>query len=76
MLKCRLEMLFCRVSRSEPRWDFFRQPLLYRPVRKMSYSAGSGHGVGLSQYGADGMAKEGYTYRQILKHYYTGVEIY
>ena len=39
-------------------------------------SAGSGHGVGLSQYGADGMAKEGYTYRQILKHYYTGVEIY
>ena len=39
-------------------------------------STGSGHGVGLSQYGANGMAKEGYTYRQILKHYYTGVEIY
>ena len=39
-------------------------------------STGSGHGVGLSQYGANGMAKEGYTYKQILKHYYTGVEIY
>ena len=39
-------------------------------------STGSGHGVGLSQYGANGMAKEGYDYKQILKHYYTGVEIY
>ncbi len=39
-------------------------------------STGSGHGVGLSQYGANGMAKEGYDYKQILKHYYTGVEVY
>jgi len=29
----------------------------------------------MSQYGAEGMAKEGYTYDQIIKHYYTGVEI-
>lgn len=36
---------------------------------------GYGHGVGMSQYGANGMAKEGYNYEQILKHYYTGVEI-
>lgn len=36
---------------------------------------GYGHGVGMSQYGANGMAKEGYTYEQILKHYYTGIEI-
>ncbi|MBQ9072820.1 MAG: stage II sporulation protein D [Bacilli bacterium] len=36
---------------------------------------GYGHGVGMSQYGAEGMAKEGYTYQDILKHYYTGVEI-
>ncbi|MDD6468145.1 MAG: stage II sporulation protein D [Erysipelotrichaceae bacterium] len=36
---------------------------------------GSGHGVGMSQYGALGMAKEGYNYEQILKHYYPGVEI-
>ena len=39
-------------------------------------SSGSGHGVGMSQYGADGMGKEGYTYKEILKHYYSGVEIY
>lgn len=38
-------------------------------------SNGYGHGVGLSQYGANGMAKRGYTYDQILTHYYTGVEI-
>ncbi|MGI6309159.1 MAG: stage II sporulation protein D [Bacilli bacterium] len=31
---------------------------------------GYGHGVGMSQYGANGMGKEGYTYRQILNHYY------
>ena len=36
---------------------------------------GYGHGVGMSQYGANGMAKEGYTYDKILKHYYTGIEI-
>lgn len=36
---------------------------------------GFGHGIGMSQYGAQGMALKGYTYDQILKHYYTGVEI-
>jgi len=36
---------------------------------------GWGHGVGLCQNGAFGMALAGYTYDQILKHYYTGVEI-
>lgn len=36
---------------------------------------GSGHGVGMSQYGAQGMAKEGYSYIDILKHYYQGIEI-
>ena len=36
---------------------------------------GYGHGVGMSQYGANHLAKRGYTYEQILKKYYTGVEI-
>ncbi len=36
---------------------------------------GSGHGVGMSQYGANALAEEGYTYDQILKHYYKDVEI-
>lgn len=36
---------------------------------------GYGHGVGMSQYGANGMAKAGYNYEQILKHYYKGVKL-
>lgn len=36
---------------------------------------GFGHGVGMSQYGANGMAKEGYKYDDILKHYYTNIKI-
>ncbi|NLL45115.1 MAG: stage II sporulation protein D [Mollicutes bacterium] len=38
-------------------------------------TTGYGHGVGMSQYGAEGMARAGYTYDQILKHYYQGIEI-
>ncbi|WP_410770629.1 stage II sporulation protein D [Fontibacillus sp. BL9] len=34
---------------------------------------GYGHGVGMSQWGANGMAQKGYTTTQILKHYYTGI---
>lgn len=36
---------------------------------------GYGHGVGLSQYGADYMARQGYNYEEILKHYFNGIEI-
>ncbi len=36
---------------------------------------GYGHGVGMSQTGADSMAKEQKGYEEIIKHYYTGVEI-
>ncbi|MEH7300013.1 stage II sporulation protein D [Neobacillus drentensis] len=36
---------------------------------------GFGHGVGMSQYGANGMAEEGKNYKDIVKHYYQGVEI-
>lgn len=36
---------------------------------------GYGHGVGMSQTGADSMAKTGSNYKEIIKHFYTGVEI-
>lgn len=36
---------------------------------------GYGHGIGLSQYGAKGMAEAGYTYDQILAHYYVGTTL-
>ena len=37
---------------------------------------GYGHGVGMSQYGANGMAKEGYTYQEILNYYYNDISIH
>ncbi len=36
---------------------------------------GYGHGVGLSQYGADYLARQGYTWQEILTHYYSGVTV-
>lgn len=36
--------------------------------------SGNGHGVGLSQYGAEAMARDGSSYDEILKHYYPGTE--
>ena len=39
------------------------------------HTKGFGHGVGMSQYGAYGMAKNGSNYQEILKYYYQGVDI-
>ncbi len=39
------------------------------------YVKGYGHGVGLSQVGANAMAQRGSDYKDIIKHYYTGVDI-
>lgn len=36
---------------------------------------GYGHGVGMSQYGAEAMSREGYKYEEIIKYYYQGVNI-
>ncbi|MBU2698940.1 stage II sporulation protein D [Sporomusaceae bacterium BoRhaA] len=39
------------------------------------HTIGYGHGVGLSQYGSNGMAKEGMDFKKILTYYYTGVAL-
>ena len=36
---------------------------------------GYGHGVGMSQTGADALAKQGYNYKEIINHFYNDVEI-
>lgn len=36
---------------------------------------GYGHGVGMSQYGADALADQGYTYDEILRYYYKGISL-
>ncbi len=38
-------------------------------------TTGYGHGVGLCQYGANGMAETGYTYEEILTYYYQGTQL-
>ncbi len=36
---------------------------------------GYGHGVGMSQYGAKGMAEAGFTYKEIIEYYFTGAKV-
>lgn len=45
------------------------------PTTFMFNGVGYGHGVGMSQYGAMEMAKLGFNYEDIIKYYYTGVDI-
>ena len=45
------------------------------PTRFQISGSGNGHGIGLSQYGAYELAKQNWSYQQILLHYYTGVAL-
>lgn len=47
----------------------------YRDGEFIFTTYGYGHGVGMSQNGANILAKQGYTYYDILKYYFTGIEI-
>ncbi|HOP74067.1 MAG TPA: SpoIID/LytB domain-containing protein [Bacillota bacterium] len=53
-------------------WAWLRDK---EPVQLVIKGAGYGHGVGLSQWGAKGMADAGFNERQILEYYYKGVRI-
>jgi stage II sporulation protein D len=46
-----------------------------KPAGWLFTGRGFGHGVGMCQVGAYGMAQRGHSYREILTHYYTGVEL-
>ncbi len=58
---------------------FFSMDIAYTNDNYISsitiFGGGFGHGVGMSQDGVKGMASRGYTYREILRHYYPQVEI-
>jgi SpoIID/LytB domain protein len=50
--------------------------ILYQlPARFDFVGKGFGHSVGMSQWGAQGMALQGRSAEEILKHYYTGIEL-
>ena len=53
----------------------FAAPAADAAERLTIRGAGFGHGVGMSQYGAYGMAQNGASYRDILSHYYTGTRV-
>jgi stage II sporulation protein D len=57
--------------------EFSLQPLPPIPVNHflLVEGYGAGHGVGMSQWGAKSMAERGASFSEILKHYYTGVQI-
>lgn len=58
---------------------FFSMDMTYddkQMVKEVTfYGGGFGHGVGMSQEGVKGMVERGYTYKQVLEHYYQNVEI-
>ncbi len=49
--------------------------LQYSGQKVIILTKGMGHGVGLSQYGANEMAKQGKSYHEILSHYFPGIKI-
>jgi stage II sporulation protein D len=58
---------------------FFIEPVTDRRTKELTgfeaWGGGWGHGVGMSQTGAVGMAERGDTYEEILKHYYRGITL-
>ncbi len=50
-------------------------PLIPKDYFLLVKGYGAGHGVGMSQWGAKAMAERGSSFHEILKHYYTGVQI-
>ena len=61
----------------EPQPDREKEPALFsrQPIALSIAGQGYGHGVGLSQWGAREMALKGYTFKDIIKHYYPGTEV-
>lgn len=55
--------------------DVRRDPATHRALAVVASGAGSGHGVGLCQTGALGMARAGVNGEAIMQHYYPGVEL-
>jgi stage II sporulation protein D len=52
-----------------------QRPVQVPPPSLLAIGRGYGHGVGMSQWGAHGLAQRGQSYDQILRHYYRGTEL-
>jgi stage II sporulation protein D len=63
----------CLLDAKQIKSTFFK--IIPQPAGVMLEGNGQGHGVGMSQWGANQMAASGHSYQEILKHYYSGVEL-
>ncbi len=67
------------VKSNLPSTLFFIEPIIDPKTKETvgyrAYGGGFGHGVGLSQTGAVGMAQKGHDFKAILKHYYRGIDL-
>ncbi|HEU4749204.1 MAG TPA: hypothetical protein VFS56_11940, partial [Gemmatimonadaceae bacterium] len=57
---------------------FFIEPVVDKKTQEIGFrvfGGGWGHGIGLGQTGAAGMAQKGATFDEILRHYYQGIEL-
>ena len=78
-----------KIGREEKKGTYLRDTFFSYDLRSSAYTIsynkdednfiftvkGYGHGVGMSQAGANQYAKSGWNYEQILKHYFTGLEL-
>ncbi|MHB8642482.1 MAG: SpoIID/LytB domain-containing protein [Gaiellaceae bacterium] len=77
---CRATMVACvaallAAGGGAARDHAFTPPALQGLPQFVISGHGWGHGIGMSQYGAQGYAQNGWTYDQILAHYYTGTQL-
>lgn len=76
MLNPSKQTIVCQDGRSISGWTSLPSNFYYIQKTDKGYTVkggGFGHGIGLSQYGAEILAGKGYGYKQILEHYYTGI---
>lgn len=71
---CRTRVLNCFTDYTSQRFSITKNLTTNNKLYTVS-SSGYGHNVGMSQYGARGMAETGYTYDKIIFSYYTGVTL-
>lgn len=76
MLNPSKQTIVCQDGRNISGWTSLPSNFYYIQKTDKGYTVkggGFGHGIGLSQYGAEILAGKGYGYKQILEHYYTGI---
>lgn len=75
----RIRYLFRQADGSLLRSDMFRIEVVrnkYGEIKELVLKGqGNGHGVGMCQWGAIGMSRKGYNYKEILSHYFPGTTI-